>query len=283
MAEFKNQHFVPRCHLENFSSDSNGPKNRICIFNIKRDKLIIDASIRNQCSDDYFYGDKFEEQKFHQFESWYAEALKEILRGNMSVAAGEKLRAFLIIQHARTEGAAKTLSTYSAMYREAIDPERRDFPTGEGWDVKTALKESLATAAYIHKFFYDLKWAIVINKSRVPFITSDDPVLWTNRYAWQRLRVRRFGAISSGLTVSMPLSPGHWIIFYDSLVYKMESEAGRIVTIQNDADARTLNDLQCIKALHNLYCADRNNETNICQSLHAVEKIRQEERFELQQ
>ena len=54
MASNKNQHFVPRCYLREFTHKSENKA--ITVYNIDRKKCIPKAPVKNQCSKDYFYG-----------------------------------------------------------------------------------------------------------------------------------------------------------------------------------------------------------------------------------
>jgi hypothetical protein len=279
MADFKNQHYVPRCYLENFAWDER--RKRVCLLNIDRGKFVRDASIKTQCSRAYFYGDAAEERKFEYFEGAYAEAVRDVMSGSISATTGEKLRAFSVLQYARTEGAARQAAAQSARFRDAIDPEGHEFGKDESWDEKTALKESLANAAQMHKFFDDLDWAIIVNETKSTFVTSDDPAILTNRYARQRLGLRKFGAISSGLTLSLPLTPRHWIVFYDSQVYRMSDRIGRTVRVRDAADVLHLNQLTCIKAARNIYYADVDAEPVLTSVLKSVSDQRGDDRFQL--
>ena len=57
MALNKNQHFVPKLLLKNFSSDSSKSKNRINTYILKSKKFIENVSIKSQCSKNFFYGE----------------------------------------------------------------------------------------------------------------------------------------------------------------------------------------------------------------------------------
>lgn len=77
MATNKNQHFVPRCYLRPFTTDSANVS--INLFNIDRLKFIERASVKHQCSGDYFYGEDLALERAIQFtESTYAAALRDI-------------------------------------------------------------------------------------------------------------------------------------------------------------------------------------------------------------
>ncbi|AXW32869.1 hypothetical protein CJO88_05685 [Ralstonia solanacearum] len=54
VATNKNQHFVPRCYLRQFTIDRGNKA--INLYNVERDRFIEGAPVKNQCSGDYFYG-----------------------------------------------------------------------------------------------------------------------------------------------------------------------------------------------------------------------------------
>jgi hypothetical protein len=51
MAEYKNQHFVPKCLLRQFSSDE--ARRSLSVFNIRSERLIPKASLKSQSSSNY--------------------------------------------------------------------------------------------------------------------------------------------------------------------------------------------------------------------------------------
>jgi hypothetical protein len=59
MAGNKNQHFVPKFYLRHFSAD----KKSIHLLNLKSEKPIFGAPLKNQCSRDYFYGEDGRHEK----------------------------------------------------------------------------------------------------------------------------------------------------------------------------------------------------------------------------
>ena len=76
MASNKNQHYVPQCYLREFATDSTSAA--INLYNLDREKFIINASIKHQCSKNYFYGNNLLLEKAMQpIESNYSKVLKE--------------------------------------------------------------------------------------------------------------------------------------------------------------------------------------------------------------
>ena len=75
MPEYKNQHYVPQFQFRQFSNDGKG----IFIYNLKT-KQKIWGSIKNQCSEDYFYSKNGKvETIFSELESMTLEILKKIM------------------------------------------------------------------------------------------------------------------------------------------------------------------------------------------------------------
>ena len=52
MPENKKHHYVPKFYLRLFSRD----KKTICLYNLPKQLHVVNASLRNQCYQDYFYG-----------------------------------------------------------------------------------------------------------------------------------------------------------------------------------------------------------------------------------
>jgi hypothetical protein len=129
------------------------------------------------------------------------------------------------------------------------------------------------TRAYVE----DLKIRLIENRSDVDFILSDDPSIFTNRFAAQKLNGDSFGVSSSGLILTMPLSPKLAVICYDGLVYTAsELEAGRFV-IRKGSEADARNELQFLKAAENVYFQDWNSGDRIRQKFVAIKDKRPKE------
>lgn len=273
MSENQSQHFVPKCHLREFARDER--KKQICVFNLKADRLIPSASLRDQCAKHYFYGeDLILERAFQGFEGRYGEAVKEIKQNKLGEINRLKLLSFALLQYHRTEAAARRVVSGFEDLIKAIDPEERYYTKNDVWDEKQSLREILSIVGSSHYYLHDLKWVVVENKSRVPFVTSDDPASITNMYAHKRLKTKSFGMISSGFTLSLPLSPRFSVIFYDGLVYNFPKRVGCMLVITRDEDARSLNELQYQKCDQNLYCSSPDSEDEIRAGLSGASHMR---------
>src|SRR5207253_2028261 len=84
-------------------------------------------------------------------------------------------------------------------------------------------------------------------------VTSDDPAVFTNKYAIQRLKDNSLGVMSSGLILTMPLTPRLAIMCYDGQVYTIPSLVNGRLVLKKPADVEALNELQFLKAATSIY------------------------------
>lgn len=255
MADNKNQHFVPRCHLRPFTVD--GENRAINLFNLARRRPIANAPVKNQCSSDYFYGhDPLLEDAINFVENGYAYAVRRLLSGVLGLARVEiVLKRFIFLQHLRTEEASRNAASMTMAFH---DVPGSDLP-------RPSLKEAMfdgmqaAMRAYADTMGIvdDLALCLVRNRSRTPFITSDNPAVITNRWHLGDARTegRSFGAKSAGAVFALPLSPDLLALLYDADVYAVDQRKG-LVEIVSDPDARALNELQILNCAGNLYFRD---------------------------
>lgn len=251
MATNKNQHYVPRCHLKPFTKDEEGLS--INLFNLDRRRLIRNAPVKNQCSGDYFYGQDAElEQLIQNLEGGYGAIRKAVHepRYQLSDDHREALRDFWLFQHLRTEAASQHIAEMAngaADFFMGGDPRFR-------MEIKSAVQRAMRMYPKFLDSVGDLKVCLVRNRSKVPFITSDDPAVLTNRMHLQHrdLRSNHFSLISAGALLLLPLSPTVLCVGYDGDVYGIAHEHGW-VTIRNDGDARALNEHQLLNARANIF------------------------------
>jgi len=257
MADNKNQHFVPRCHLKPFTADQTNKA--IHLFNLDLDRVIYGAPVKNQCSRDYFYGqDARLESAIQRVESLYGETLQRLrIEGAVLTAVDHlALRRFMLLQHLRTEAASVRSSQIVAALAELPGVVEE----GETFDIKAEIREAVLGAmryyARSKKVVDDLNLVIIRNRSRTPFVTSDDPAVLTNRWYLQNPRARglAFGVRSSGTLLLLPLSPDQLALLYDRDVYVIHNRQG-VLEIDRDDDAKALNDHQILNCAANIYFA----------------------------
>ena len=204
MASNKNQHFVPRCHLRPFTKDEADAA--ICVFNIDRQKFIVNAPVKNQCSGDYFYGKNDSlERAIQLVESAYGKVIRELRMPRYILTEDAKtvLRRFWLLQYMRTEAASRRTVEMAIESDRVAGIEAFSFR----FDVQRAVQFAMLTYAKTMDVIDDLKICLIRNRTSVPFVTSDDPAVLTNRWYLEdrRIRGRSFGWQASGLLAILPL------------------------------------------------------------------------------
>ncbi len=251
----KNQHYVPKVYLNKFSGYEG--RKAIDIFSIPHKKIIKKAPIKNQCSRDYFYGHDLEiENKLSALESDYACVVNNLLSngGLINDIDDISIRLFLVFQHQRTEAAVRKNIIANQKMNAAIGSELAKEFQDMDFDHETALRISLASCKSIFDCIEDMCLVVLKNETSLEFITSDDPVVLTNKFYTQKLRSANFGFASSGLLIYMPISPSFAVLLYDRDVYRIQDKNG-IFRIFKESDVICLNDGVFIKASYNIYFA----------------------------
>lgn len=272
MATNKNQHFVPRCYLRPFSLDEE--KKSINQINLRQKKLITDSPLKHQCSKDYFYGtDAQLENAIQVIETGYASTLQS-LRANSNCLTEEQqhlFRLFWLFQHLRTEAAAEQ----SVLLAESI----RDFGDLESDESLFTIKDAVQNACYTftHNMHLidDLKFCLFKNKSNVPFITSDNPAVITNKWHLGKKATvsRSFGMRSAGMLAILPLTPRLLLLGYDGDVYNIAKNQG-ITEIKNARDAIAFNRHQFLQCDANVYVHDASYGDTLINHFQDIEHAR---------
>jgi hypothetical protein len=278
LADHKRQHYVPRCHFRPFSPNDEG--RMISMFNIAREKLIDKTSISGQCFRNYFYGDDLIiEKSFQQLEGWYADFIRDIKRGKSQFQPKEanSIRVFMALQFSRTESAITRMAqAFDGMTHQIFDgkPEeyRRHMP--EPRSDFSLMMSSLRIGIQIATIWNDLKFCIVTNCTRNEFITSDDPVVMTNKFYFQKIRESNFGFSSAGAMIFMPLTPKHTALFYDGNVYNLSGKIDHVIHIHRKQDVLFFNECQYMKAKDNLYFSTTADAESILTEFQAVKSCR---------
>lgn len=248
MSANKNQHYVPQVYLRAFSEDNNGKS--ISIFLIEAEKEIQGAPIKSQCSSDYFYGeDLVLEKQFSQFEGEYRTLLNKIVEDgyNLSRTDSDHLKNIWAVQYLRTEGAAKHLSILSKdLSIIAKNPS-----------LNLSLKESVIHSLLSLKdtlySIDDLEVALIKNSTNIPFITSDNPAILTNRWHLASLgRFQGFGMQSAGIILLLPLTPCIMCVIYDKDFYSLSTKNGWVKQITT-GDVEALNQHQILNCNYTIF------------------------------
>ncbi|GAG83607.1 unnamed protein product, partial [marine sediment metagenome] len=131
-----------------------------------------------------------------------------------------------------------------------VKDELQNFKIG----IKYPATFSLGTALKIVPVAFDLEFKLLFNKTNIPFITSDNPVIKYNQFLeYKKVYGGITGLAVKGIQILLPLNPYFYIVFYDQGVYKIGNKKQRVVEINNIRDINSLNLLQFINANENLY------------------------------
>jgi hypothetical protein len=114
------------------------------------------------------------------------------------------------------------------------------------------MQHQLYIFAKEHGLFADLAPVLLVNRTTVPFITSDNPAMFMNRLYSQRYGDPTGGIIQSGGIATMPLTSSIALLCYDADVYQPIGK-GFVLEVQRETDVDRLNELQVIRAAGALY------------------------------
>ena len=94
---------------------------------------------------------------------------------------------------------------------------------------------AVGTQAQLINTCIDLKCKFLINKTRIPFITSDNPAVIYNQFL-ERMKQESYALGSRGLQIYFPLTPKVAVIYYDSECYKIGCKKRNYVDITQPSD-----------------------------------------------
>lgn len=251
MPAHKNQHYTPRCLLKPFTL--NGGGKAINLYTLRKDKLVSDAPVKNQCSRNYFYGDDLVlENTLAEIEGPYSKMLGRVIAQTETQEDMSNLLFFMHLQLRRTDMAIRRFSAMQqGLFREVFgDDEPENAP--ESFNIQS----SLQSCVELHETLTDLKPRIVVNRTALPFVICDDPAVLANRFANQRLKQRDYGLHSSGLMLTMPLTRHLAVLAYDGNVYTAPNLADSRIVLKKDSDVEAFNELQFLKASASIFFDD---------------------------
>jgi len=249
MPDLKNQHFVPRCLLRPFTHQGGG--RAVNLYNIRHDRLIERASVKGQCARNYLYGkDGKIERSLARVEGPFNLLRARVMDGGNDPTDLHDLTFFAYLQLRRTEMAVQRLKeSYELMTAGMLQGIEAPPPPSD----HSLIVESLLVCLHTRQNIEDLKVRIVENRTDIDFVICDDPSIFMNRFAAQKLGDAGFGVISSGLILTMPIAPKFAVLCYDGQVYTVSDLVGGRVILRDDAAVEALNELQFLKAAENIY------------------------------
>jgi hypothetical protein len=249
MPSNKNQHFVPKCYLRAFTKDQTG--HSINVYNLQKNLLITDAPVKNQCSGDYFYGEDLQvEKSLQKIEGDYAQALVAARMNSSNSQLLDVFKSFWLTQYIRTEAASRREAELAAKIDDFVDSE----PHRISMTIRETVQAAMARIPTMRFSVMDLRGCLIRNRSHIPFVSSDDPAVLTNK--WYNLDDRcagiAYGLSSAGTLCVLPLSPEILFLAYDNDVYRIEKKDGW-GDLKRDHDALAFNQIQFLNCRANIY------------------------------
>lgn len=226
----RRQHYVPKFYLRNFS-----PNNKsIGLYRFIEGKIIERASIKDSFWKEYFYGeDGSVENKLAEYERKWSNIISSVIEREQ-LPDNEKelvlLRFFMLITSARTWKRGNQINKEVAVLikklLEVEEPTIFNTSIAEGLSIRMANPSLLFinSAQEILPSMIDLEMDVLINKSAINYITSDNPTVFCNQLFLEKSLTRGYGWGEHGIQFIVPISPKIAICMYDSKVYKMNKK-----------------------------------------------------------
>ncbi|RYZ61568.1 MAG: DUF4238 domain-containing protein [Chitinophagaceae bacterium] len=273
--EKKNQHYIPKFYLRNFSF--NGNQKQIGLFNIENEVFIRTAKLKTQGSKNFFYGyDGVVEDSLANIEGHLSGVLKDIISNRSLPTKGGlkhfELLLFVTITDLRNPVKIESMkASFSEMRRQllTIDPKADveklvPNPSHEHL-VRTFLSGSVEMAEMIS----DLNYKLLVNKTSKPFISSNFPVVKYNQFLegrkWPHSK-SGYGLV--GLKIFIPLNHELMLMFYDNGIYKAGDRKKEYLDVTNEKNVDDINILQYLNCLDTIYFDHKASEAYVRQ-LHA--------------
>lgn len=260
MTEKKNQHYIPKFYLRNFSFQNN--KKQIGIFNINNQLFFQTAKLKTQGSKNFFYGyDGVIEDNLANIEGILSKTLNQIIETrelpNKKSTEHFELLLFVTLTDLRNpiqvEGVKNNLQEMrNNLLKLDSNVDVNKFVPNPSHDeiVKLLLSNSVDMTDIIS----DLDYKLLINKTNQPFISSDFPIVKYNQFLeqakWQHSKTG-YGTV--GLQVFIPLNSELIVMFYDSDIYKVGDKKKKYLDISNIIDVDSLNTLQFVNCFETIY------------------------------
>jgi len=278
MTEKKNQHYIPKFYLRNFSYHAN--EKQIGLYNIFNSIFIRQAKLKTQGSKNFFYSkDGQVEDYLSVLEGNFAKIVKNIISNQRlpKKLSDEhfELLSFIIFTDLRNP---VRIESMKGMFS---DMEKRLIELDENVNVekfvpkmshKDTIEMSFSMIPDLILNIADLDYKLLINETKTPFISSDFPVVKYNQYLelkeWQQSKT---GFATVGLQIFIPLNHKLVILIFDSSIYKVGNRKQKCVPINQITSVNEINKLQFINCFETIYFDEKISEDYI-RNLHEASK-----------
>ena len=273
----KNHHYVPQFLLRRFGNDRSTN-----VLILESGKFISNVGIKDQCSENYFYGpDGKIEKGFEDLEGTAATIIRKIEESGISSLAEDEdmnLRSFITFQMLRTLGQAELSgqvmanSIFMAMEK---DPNFSDLKNKYEIVFRNTQFMNLELAISSLPLLLDLRVKLLIRDKGPDLVLSDNPVTRCNQWAQNHPKFSQYegltGLSSKGLQIFLPISKRTCLALYDADTYEYGSPSKTDCRISK-TDVMQLNKLQTFNAVSCIYFEDENPQQRTCDELVGFKK-----------
>ena len=288
MPQKRHQHFVPQMYMRKFSPDDRS----IGLYNLHSGAWTTQASIKDQAWRPYLYGKDLEtENKLAKLEGVTDNILKEVISSGRPPPrfsdAFYTMVMFVIAQEFRTVEAAAYQNEMASklckhiLKRELKASELLEMLPDITLELTDPFERMLSHVVEMSPIVHDLKLKLIRNRSGVPFITSDHPVVLHNQLYQNNPERRPLGLACEGLQIILPISAELALIFYDPGAYRVGRIGSDIVHITAAKEAENMNGLQWMRASQNILFPPGVDVDQLRASAAVYMPIRNEQRVEL--
>ncbi|MDI6583692.1 DUF4238 domain-containing protein [Bacillus subtilis] len=272
MGQKSRQHYVPKFYLRNFSETDKS----ISTFNIMNSLYIQNASIKDMCQRNNFYGDDKVVEDFldKEIERKAARIIKKIIDTNSildfvnEIEDYEHLLTFLLVSEGRNLRSADSAENAADKLIKTMIKGHPDFKEVDLDQFEIKINQPanniIGIALESTPLIYDLEPILILQKTSRKFITSDNPLVRYNSfYIGRNYYGRGFGLVTRGLQLFLPISPQHCLLFYDSLAYDIPGEENGVLTLKRAREIDYLNELFYLNSYNNTFFNQRIKEDYI--------------------
>jgi hypothetical protein len=249
--EKRQQHYVPKFYLRNFSIKGEGKS--VVLFQPQKGRFVQSAPLKSQCCRPFFYGrDGQMEDALSGMEGVAATLLRAIceqreLPRHQSQEWLILLHFVLLMSSRNPVPAAQHVMSNAQIYQVLNDLSHGAIAPDPTITPEEALRMALNHVERDVLFCKDLWMKLLVNDTEIPFITSDYPIVRYNQY----LEGRKWPSAHTGLgivglQIFWPLTPRLQLVIYDGLTYKVGSRREVAVALPHSDDINQLNLLQVL-------------------------------------
>lgn len=276
----KNQHYIPKFYLRNFSYLNN--KKQIGIFNIENSFFFPKSKLKTQGSKNFFYGkDGVIEENLSQIEVYLAKSINTIISNNKLPEKKSEnylsLLSFVALTDLRSPVSVNGLNQMYKRMEDSINEldssflEKNPIPERNNEEILHGL---LSMVSSVVEIISDLKIKLLINETKTPFISSDFPIIKYNQYLEGKTNSSKTGFGIKGLQIIFPINDKLSIILFDNSIYKVGNKRNNYLIIKSEKDIDSLNLLQFVNCLSTVYFNEKSSKYYILKLFEKSKKFK---------